>query len=297
MSELPGYAHRTPIERPVAREPLHLKTARRIRVMIVQGTLAPGSRVMEHKLCQQFGVSRTPLREALKVLAAEGLVQLKHSKGTWVAPMEPEQIGALFEVIEPLGRKVGDLAALRAEEEHLADLETLCQTLAERSAGAEGGDNRAFLGALWEGHLLLGRMTKNRALLRAYQECLVKILRACHHARLQSEERDRWVADLDAICDSLGEAESDGHGVVRSPVSGAGAALAAHWRHVEQAVMSGLAVAAERTPAPVPQGDQTPELRREANGHRPEADAAALAPVETLPSARDRGAPVLIRQG
>lgn len=243
MTLLPATAQATTPDRPVAREPLHLKTARRIRVMIVQGTLAPGSRVMEHALCQQFGVSRTPLREALKVLAAEGLVQLRHSKGTWVTPLDREQLCSLFEVIEPLGRKVGDLAQARADDDSVTDMESLCQTLADRSSQVRsdgGGESKGFLTGLWDIHLLLGRMPRNRALLRAYQECLVKILRACFQVPLTSDCRDRWLADIEAIAAGLTDRTGPPLGEI----------VAAHWRHVETEVGAGLAPAQGFTPDP-----------------------------------------------
>lgn len=66
---------------------LHGEVAERVRDMIAQGALAPGSRVPEKQLCEQFGVSRTPLREALKVLAQEGLVTLLPNRGAVVTPL------------------------------------------------------------------------------------------------------------------------------------------------------------------------------------------------------------------
>ena len=61
---------------PIVRRPLHEEAADRIRDLIVQGQLAPGTRLNERLLTAQFGLSRTPLREAFKVLATEGLVEL-----------------------------------------------------------------------------------------------------------------------------------------------------------------------------------------------------------------------------
>ena len=60
----------------ISRRSLHDEVADRLRDMIVEGKLAAGERVNEAALCEKFGVSRTPLREALKVLASEGLVHL-----------------------------------------------------------------------------------------------------------------------------------------------------------------------------------------------------------------------------
>ncbi|MGN2393630.1 GntR family transcriptional regulator, partial [Pelomicrobium sp. G1] len=69
------------------RRPLHHEVAARLRDMIIQGELAPGARLNERVLCQQLGISRTPLREALKVLATEGLVELLPNRGAVVTQL------------------------------------------------------------------------------------------------------------------------------------------------------------------------------------------------------------------
>ena len=78
---------------PIARHSLHAAVTDRVRDMILDGALTPGSRVPERVLCEQLAVSRTPLREALKVLASEGLLELSPNRGarakitTWPRPI------------------------------------------------------------------------------------------------------------------------------------------------------------------------------------------------------------------
>ena len=72
-----------PIET-ITRRSLHVELVDRLHGLIVEGTLAPGTKVPERELCDQFGVSRTPMREALKVLASDGLVTLEPNRGAWV---------------------------------------------------------------------------------------------------------------------------------------------------------------------------------------------------------------------
>ena len=67
------------------RRPLHEEVADRLRDMLTEGRLAPGLRLNERVLCDQLGVSRTPLREAFKVLAAERLIALNPNRGARVA--------------------------------------------------------------------------------------------------------------------------------------------------------------------------------------------------------------------
>ena len=89
---------------PVARPSLHEEAVGRLRDMIVQGMLAPGSRVPERILCERLGISRTPLREALKVLAIEGLVELNLNRGATIAGLT---VAAVDEDATAHARKLG----------------------------------------------------------------------------------------------------------------------------------------------------------------------------------------------
>jgi DNA-binding GntR family transcriptional regulator len=96
-----------------------------LRLLINQGDLAPGVRVPERELCQRFGISRTPLREALKVLAAEGLVQLLPNRGARVAALDEAHLDHLFEVIALLEAEGGRLACARITEAALAEIQAM----------------------------------------------------------------------------------------------------------------------------------------------------------------------------
>ena len=76
----------------IARKSLHLELVDRLHPLIISGDLAPGSKVPEKDICEKFGVSRTPLREALKVMAAEGLVRLEPNRGAWVTLVTVEEV-------------------------------------------------------------------------------------------------------------------------------------------------------------------------------------------------------------
>ena len=88
----------TPL-RPVS---LHEEVAARLRTMVFERELAPGEWIDELKLARQWHISRTPLREALKVLAAEGLVQLVPRRGCHVTELSEEDAEALFPVMAVL---------------------------------------------------------------------------------------------------------------------------------------------------------------------------------------------------
>ena len=79
------------------RRSLHEEVADCVRTMIIEGELKEGQRIHEPELCQQLDISRTPLREALKVLHSEGLVTIEPNRGAWVATITPEEIREHFE--------------------------------------------------------------------------------------------------------------------------------------------------------------------------------------------------------
>lgn len=94
-----------------------------VRTLINEGDLLPGARVPERELCARFKVSRTPLRECLKVLAAEGLVDLLPNRGARVATLDDEHLVHLFEVIATLEAEGGRLACQRIGQAELAEVQ------------------------------------------------------------------------------------------------------------------------------------------------------------------------------
>ena len=78
--------------KPVSRTALHAEVTARLREMIVEGVVAQGTRVNERLLCEELQISRTPLREALKYLAAEGLVELSPNRGATVTLLSPKEV-------------------------------------------------------------------------------------------------------------------------------------------------------------------------------------------------------------
>ena len=104
---------------------LHGEVLSRLRDAIVEGRLPPGTRVPEKELCTEFGVSRTPLREALKVLAAEGLVELLPNRGSRVRRFTEEDVRNFFEVLAALESAAGRLACGRITDAEISAIERL----------------------------------------------------------------------------------------------------------------------------------------------------------------------------
>lgn len=99
---------------------LHEEVVSRVREMLLDGSIRPGARIAERELCDLLRVSRTPLREALKVLAAEGLVVLLPNRGARAAKPTSRSLQDLFEVCEGLEALAGELACRRITDTQLA---------------------------------------------------------------------------------------------------------------------------------------------------------------------------------
>ncbi|WP_295638656.1 GntR family transcriptional regulator [uncultured Methylibium sp.] len=110
---------------PLAGQVLHQQVAQRLRQRIVEGRLAPGAKLNERELCEQLNVSRTPLREAIRMLAAEGLVELLPNRGAAVLQLSERDVADTFEVIAGLEGQSGELAATRITETQLAEIRAL----------------------------------------------------------------------------------------------------------------------------------------------------------------------------
>lgn len=109
----------------IVRRSLHDEVVERLRDMIVGGELEEGARLREQQLCRQFGISRTPLREALKVLASEGLLDLLPNRGACVTQLSLTDLVQMFEVMEGLEGWAGELACERITDEEVENIRHL----------------------------------------------------------------------------------------------------------------------------------------------------------------------------
>jgi DNA-binding GntR family transcriptional regulator len=119
---------------PIRAPSLHDHVAERLRAMVFERQLAPGEFIDEKALAAQWQISRTPLREALKVLAAEGLVELVSGRGSRVVTLSDDDADALFPVMALLEGRCAREATLRASDEALAELHELHERLEMHAA-------------------------------------------------------------------------------------------------------------------------------------------------------------------
>ncbi|WP_226582557.1 GntR family transcriptional regulator [Acuticoccus sediminis] len=174
----------------VKRPSLHEEIVAEVRRMIVDGELAPGEWIAEMQLCGDLGISRTPLREALKVLASEELVLLEQNRGTRVAPITFDAMLAQFEFMEALQMFAGRLAAERASEDELERLNAMHREMIRLH---ETGDRSAYFSLNQEVHTLIASAARNPPLFSVHEASAGKIRRARYQANLSY---DRWAESL-----------------------------------------------------------------------------------------------------
>jgi DNA-binding GntR family transcriptional regulator len=148
----------------ISRSSLHIEVADRVREMIFDRTLPAGCRIDELDLSAKLGTSRTPLREALKVLANEGLVRLAPGRGAYVTELSPQEVDQLFPVLALLEARGAGEAVRRQTAADARRLEAVHQRMEEHVAAR---DSEAYHQATDELHHLLHTIAGNPWLLRA----------------------------------------------------------------------------------------------------------------------------------
>jgi DNA-binding GntR family transcriptional regulator len=181
---------------------LHDEILTRLRDFIVEGNLADGARIPERELCLRFGISRTPLREALKVLAAEGIVELLPNRGARVRHLTEAEFTDLFDLMGGLEALAGRLACERISEAQIAEIEALHHEMygfyLRRDLPGYFQRNQAI-------HQRIVDAAANPALAAAYANLGGQLRRLRYAANLDTK-RDRWaqaVREHEAILDAL----------------------------------------------------------------------------------------------
>jgi DNA-binding GntR family transcriptional regulator len=169
----------------IERSALYEQVAERLRKRIYRHELLPGQAIDEKELCEQFGISRTPLREALKVLHSESLVELKPRRGCFVKALELDEMQELFPVMAVLEGLCAREAVENCSKDEIEKLEALHAQLEEH---ATNGNIDAYYDVNFQIHQLIQEMSRNRWLQRVTTD-LRKILRLARHTQLTIEGR------------------------------------------------------------------------------------------------------------
>lgn len=158
-----------------------------LRGMILTGELAPGERLREVALCTRLGVSRTPVREAFRTLAAEGLVRLLPNRSVVVADLDDREIADLYAVFGALEGLAGELACRRITEDQIAEIASLHHRMVDLH---QRGDRAGYLRVNHTIHRLIVEAAANPVLKAAWEALLPRVERARALANLRPE---RWM--------------------------------------------------------------------------------------------------------
>jgi len=185
---------------PISRRPLHEEAVDRLRQMIIQGQLAPGQRLNERLLCEQLGISRTPLREAIKLLASEGLVTLLPNRGAQVARLEEARLAETLAVMGALEALAGELACRHATDKEIAQVAALHAEMLQKHAR---GDLASYFRYNQAIHLKIVEASGNATLANTYRQLNANVLRARYMANLSKERWDEAVREHEEILAAL----------------------------------------------------------------------------------------------
>lgn len=179
---------------------LHDDLLGQLRDYVVEGDLAPGARIPERELCEKFNVSRTPLREALKVLAAEGLIELLANRGARVRQFSEGDIRNLFEIIAGFDFVAGRLACERISDEGIAQIERVHLEMYTHYMRRELND---YFRLNQQIHQAIVDAAANPVLSANYASANAVIRRLRYAANLNSDRLGDAMREHEAILDAL----------------------------------------------------------------------------------------------
>ncbi len=174
----------------VARDTLLQRVAVRLRELLIQGVLAPGAKLNERELCERLGVSRTPLREAIRLLAAEGLITLDPGRGAFAPVLSLADVAHTFDVLAVLEGLSAELAAAQITAAELAELQELQQKM---QSAFERHDLPQYYQANARVHDVLSAASRNPVLRATWKQLNARM----HALRFRSnQDRVKWAQAL-----------------------------------------------------------------------------------------------------
>ncbi len=189
------------------RHSLHDQLVAKLREMILNGELRPGSALPEKMLCESFGVSRTPLREAFKVLASEGLMELRPHRTPRVTLIDPDEIAAVFDVMVALERLVGLRTASLATQKEIAVIDAMHAQLVTLH---RDGSRAAYFRMNQQIHAEIARLSGNPVLHATWTALTAKILRARSLANFDARRWDESINEHENFMALLRAGEAEG---------------------------------------------------------------------------------------
>lgn len=220
---------------------LHGQVTQRLRLLLVEGRIAPGAKLNERELCEQMKVSRTPLREAIKTLAAEGLVELLPNRGAIAVQLGEDDILNTFEVMAGLEGLSGELAAQRITPEELTEIEAMHY---EMKAAYTRRDLSAYYRLNAAIHRAFNAAARNPVLTATYNQVNARLQALRFRSNQDGEKWTRAMQEHDRMIEALQKRDS----------AALRAELVAHLGHKRDVVIEQMRTATASSSTPSPSG-------------------------------------------
>lgn len=184
----------------IPRAALHVQAAQRLRQMLLEGHIPPGAKLNERELSESLHVSRTPLREAIKMLAAEGLVELLPHRGAIAVSLSEKDVMDTFEVMAGLEGMSGELAAERITEAELAEIRAMHF---EMLAAYTRTDLPAYYAVNMRIHHAINAAAKNPVLTATYNQVNARLQGLRFRSNQDGAKWKRAVKEHDKMVEAL----------------------------------------------------------------------------------------------
>ncbi len=186
---------------PIPRAALHDQVAHRLRQMLVENRISPGAKLNERELSEVLHVSRTPLREAIKMLAAEGLVELLPNRGAIAVALSEADVLNTFEVMSGLEAQSGELAAQRITDAELAEIKAMHY---EMLAAYTRRDLPAYYRLNAAIHNAINAAAKNPVLTATYRQVNARLQALRFRSNQDGEKWSAAVLEHERMIEALG---------------------------------------------------------------------------------------------
>jgi DNA-binding GntR family transcriptional regulator len=189
----------------IPRAGLHEQVTQRLREMLVESQIPPGAKLNERELAQVLQVSRTPLREAIKMLAAEGLVELLPNRGAIAVALSEADVLNTFEVMAGLEGLSGELAAQRVTDAELAEIRALHF---EMMGAYTRGDLSSYYRLNARIHSAINSAAKNPVLTSTYDQVNARLQALRFRSNQDGAKWERAMKEHEKMVEALGARDS-----------------------------------------------------------------------------------------
>ena len=191
----------------IVRHTLHEQVAAHLRTMLIEGQIAPGAKLNERELCERLHVSRTPLREAIKALASEGLVDLLPNRGAVAVRLDETDVMHAFELLATLEGMSGELAAQRIGDPELTEIRAMHY---EMRAAYERRDLSAYYRFNARIHRAINEAAQNPLLATTYRTVNARVQSLRFRTNQNEKKWKLAMKEHEAMIDALAERDAIG---------------------------------------------------------------------------------------